>query len=310
MTRFALPRFLLAVAIVAVVGAHLESTHAQTPVAAGADLDRSLQVDGRDRIYHVHIPAMGAQPAGFPLLIVLHGGTGNGSRMAQKSGFSELADREGFIVVYPDGTGLVNNRFTWNADNCCGYAHRKNVDDVGFISALIDRLIEDFDVDPARVYVTGYSNGAMMSFRLACELSDTIAAAAPYAGALNSDVCAATEPVPILIMNGEDDENVPVAGGRSPDAGAPAQNDRVDQPTSYAVETWVGIDGCSDIPDVTDSDSVRVSTYGSCRDGSVVEQVLIHDWDHAWPSAENGSKIDAASIVWEFVSRFAKSVAD
>ena len=73
-------------------------------------------------------------------------------------------------------------RYTWNADNCCGYAHRQNVDDVGFISALIEELVADYQVDPSRVSVTGFSNGAMMTFRLACELSGKIAAAAPYAG--------------------------------------------------------------------------------------------------------------------------------
>jgi polyhydroxybutyrate depolymerase len=306
MNRFVLTRFLLALVFVVVTGAQFASTHAQTPPASGSNLDRSIQVDGLERTYHVHLPAMTTPSPGVPLLIMLHGGTGNGSRMEQRSGFSELADREGFIVVYPDGTGLVNGRFTWNAYDCCGYAQRKQVDDVGFISALIDRMIEEFDVDPARVYITGYSNGAMMTFRLACELSDKIAAAAPYAGALNTDSCGATQPVPILIMNGEEDQNVPVAGGLSPNAGAPSQNDRVDQPTSHAVDTWSGIDGCADVPIQPDSEAALISTYGSCLDGAVVEQVLIHDWDHRWPSETNGSLIDASDVIWDFVSRFAK----
>lgn len=309
MFRHRLSIVLVALAVVAGIGGIPGSTRAQTPAAGGTDLDRQLQIGGLERTYHVHLPAGAAPAAGFPLLIMLHGGTGNGSRMEQKSGFATLADQQGFIAVFPDGTGLLNGRYTWNAYDCCGYAQRKNVDDVGFISALIDQMIADFDVDPTRVYVTGYSNGAMMTFRLACELADKIAAAAPYAGALDTDTCAATQPVPILIMNGEDDQNVPVAGGRSPDAGAPSQNDRVDKPTSYAVETWVGIDSCSTTPVVTDSEAAQISTYGGCIDGSAVEQILIHNWDHAWPSAANGSQIEASEVIWTFLSQFSKSDA-
>ncbi len=269
-----------------------------------------MEVGGLIRTYHVHIPALAAPSSGFPLLIMLHGGTGNGGRLVQKSGFSQLADQEGFIVAYPDGTGLLQNRYTWNAYGCCGYAQRKNVDDVGFISALIDQMIADFDVDPSRVYVAGFSNGAMMTFRLACELSGKIAAAAPFAGSLNADACPATEPVPILIMNGEDDQNVPVAGGTSDSRGSESQRDRVDKPTAFAVETWVTINGCSSTPSDVDSSVATVSTYAGCTDGATVEQVLVHGLGHQWPQADEGNAFDAPSQIWGFVSQFSKPSAN
>ena len=268
---------------------------AQTAASSGTTLERSLSFDGMERTFRVHVPDTIAPASEYPALIVLHGGTGNGRQIERSSGFSDLADQFGFVAVYPDGTGLVNMRYTWNADNCCGYAHRQNVDDVGFISALIDELVADYQVDPSRVSVTGFSNGAMMTFRLACELSGKIAAAAPYAGALNTDSCAATKPVPMLIVNGDADQNVPVAGGLSPNAGVPAQNDRVDKPTAYAVQTWVQIDGCSIPPDMEDSTASLITKYSGCAEGTAVEQVLIHGWDHRWPSPANGSPVDGAA---------------
>lgn len=293
-----------ALAIFALSGAAIGSTSAQTPDSAGTDLERTLPFDGSNRTYLVHIPTSAAPASGFPLLIMLHGGTGNGNHMARLSGFSELADREGFIVAYPDGTSRVENRYTWNAYGCCGFAQRENVDDVGFIGALIDQMVADDGVDPSRVYVSGYSNGAMMTFRIACELSGKIAAAAPYAGSLNTDSCSADQPVPILIMNGEDDVNVPVAGGTSDERGAASQRDRVDKPTSFAVDTWVTLDGCPTPPQSTNTSVATTTIYANCANGTMVEQILIHGWDHRWPSAENGSSIDAATTIWNFVSQF------
>lgn len=309
MSRFSLIWTAIVVAALVVTGAHAGTAVAQTDGSGGATSDQTLSHDGLERTFRVHVPEVGSSTARLPVLIVLHGGTGNGKQIERSSGFSDLADQFGFVAVYPDGTGLVDMRYTWNADNCCGYAHRANVDDVGFISALIDKLIADYDVDPARVYITGFSNGAMMTFRLACELSGKIAAAAPYAGALNTDSCAAIQPVPMLIINGDADVNVPVAGGTSDERGSASQRDRVDRPTAYAVQTWVQIDGCSGAPVSADAGGALVTTYGECADGAEVEQVLIHGWDHHWPSVANGSPVDGAAMIWAFVSQFSKPEA-
>jgi polyhydroxybutyrate depolymerase len=299
----------LLLAVLVLAGMEFGDAVAQTGASSGTTIDRSLSFDGTERTYRVHVPGVDAPTMRIPVLIVLHGGIGNGRQIERSSGFSELADRFGFVAVYPDGTGFVDMRYTWNANNCCGFAHRQDVDDVGFISALIDELVTSDDVDPSRVFVTGFSNGAMMTFRLACELSGKIAAAAPYAGALNTDTCAAREPVPLLIMNGDADQNVPVAGGLSPNAGVAAQNDRVDRSTAYAVQTWVQIDGCSNTPVAEDSNAGLVTTYSRCTNGSAVEQVLIHGWDHRWPNTAHGSPVDAAATIWAFVSQFSKNAA-
>ena len=122
----------------------------------------------------------------LPLVIALHGGGGNAQNMEMMSGFSEKADKENFAVVYPNGSGRISNNIllTWNAEGCCQYAAENKIDDVGFISALIDKLVGDYGIDSKRIYATGFSNGAMMSFKLGEKIPDKIAAIAPVSGAI------------------------------------------------------------------------------------------------------------------------------
>src|SRR4030042_1455717 len=110
----------------------------------------------------------------MPLVIVLHGGGGTAQSTAGMTGMNVKADSSGVIAVYPNGNGRVSDEklLTWNAGNCCGYALDNNIDDVGFIRELIDKLEKKLAIDKARIYATGISNGGMMSYRLACELAD------------------------------------------------------------------------------------------------------------------------------------------
>ncbi len=284
----------------------LSSSLAGPDKIAGSTFEQSIDVSGLERTYHVHLPDAVPPIDGLPVLIVLHGGGGSGKQVEQSTGFSDLADQEGFVAVYPDGTGRLPRRLTWNAANCCAYAHAKDIDDVSFISALIEQLIADYDVNPARMYVTGHSNGAMMTFRIACELADQVAAAAPYAGALNADSCVPDSPVPMLIMNGEDDANVPVAGGTSTNVGYGGEDSRIDTPTVFAVDTWVAANSCTDPPSVEDSPAAMTTLWSDCANNSQVEQVLIHNWQHSWPSIAAGAPIDASRVIWDFVSQFVK----
>ncbi len=151
------------------------------PLGPG-DHTRSLQVGGRERSYLVHIPAKygGKQPS--PVVLISHGAGTNAPMMVRFCGLNKKADEAGFVAVYPNGTGTAGLFLTWNAGNCCGYAMQNKVDDVAFTRALLDDLAEVANVDPKRVYATGMSNGAIMCYRLALQLSDRIAAIAPVAG--------------------------------------------------------------------------------------------------------------------------------
>ena len=145
-----------------------------------------------------------------------HGGGTNAKTMVRFCGLNETADRDGFLAVYPNGSGRNPNLLTWNAGNCCAYAMRQNVDDVGFVGALLDDLSGFANVDPKRVFATGMSNGGMLAYRLASELSQRIASIASVSGPMGTDACRPTRPVSVLHFHGTSDEFAPYAGGRGP----------------------------------------------------------------------------------------------
>jgi polyhydroxybutyrate depolymerase len=170
-------RVLLALAFLSAAGACSAGAQPARP-AGGVMSDETLQHDGRERRYLIH-DYSGDKPA--PVVFVLHGGGGHPENAENMSQFDVIAAREKLIVVYPGGTGGMpgGRLLTWNAGHCCAYARENNVDDVGFIRTIIDGLVASGRADPKRIYVTGMSNGAMMSHRLARELPDRIAAIAP-----------------------------------------------------------------------------------------------------------------------------------
>ena len=250
-----------------------------------SDQQSSLQVDGRERTYLMHLPPVYDGKHPLPLIIVLHGGGGNAQGAVRMTGFNRKADKEGFVVVYPNGSGRLKARLlTWNSGNCCGYALDNNIDDVGFIRTLVDELVRTRGIDPKRVYATGISNGGMMAYRLACEVSDKIAAIAPVAGALNLENCRPAGPVSVIIFHGTADEHVRYDGGE-PIRRADTHM-RVDKPVSYAVSFWVKRNGCSETPQRGEKGSIRTQIYGGGKDGAEVALYTINGGNHAWPGGE------------------------
>jgi polyhydroxybutyrate depolymerase len=267
--------------------------------------DHKLAHDGVERTYHV-IASGNYLKHPAPLVIALHGGGGDAEYLEMALHLEAKARRSGFILVYPEGTGRFRDRLlTWNAHNCCGYAREKNVDDVGFIRELIAAMKKDFNVDPARVYVTGLSNGGMMAYRLGCELSDQIAAIAPVAGALNGD-CAPTHPISVIIFHGTADQHVLFDGG------APRKTfrltNRVDRSVQYAVDFWVKQNGCEGEPTRATKGHVRSSLWGKCRAGTAVALYVVEGGGHCWPGGdaawrggdEPTKEISANDLMWDF----------
>ncbi|MGA0878030.1 MAG: alpha/beta hydrolase family esterase [Ilumatobacteraceae bacterium] len=171
--------------------------------------------DGSRRHFRLYVPTTLRVGESAPLLIALHGGLGSSEQFAANSGFDELAEANGFIVVYPDGIAASDRPGlqTWNGGYCCGPAARRDVDDVGFVQVLIDLLKERFNIDTERIFATGHSNGAIMAYRLACELSDVIVAIGVQAGSLGVDGCQPEKPVSVLHIHGLADANHPIDGG-------------------------------------------------------------------------------------------------
>jgi polyhydroxybutyrate depolymerase len=268
----------------------------------------TMTVDGRVRNYIIHIPPAYDGKKSLPIVIVLHGGGGNADKMPGLTGFNEKADAAGFIVVYPNGTGPVSDEklLTWNCGFCCGYAMDNNVDDVNFIRQLIDRAEKNLKVDPARIFVTGISNGGMMTYRLGCELADKIAAIAPVAGSMGDWTVKSDSPVSVVIFHGTADQHVLYNGG------APIikfdTHDRIDKPVSYAVDFWVQHNGCSTEIKRGVSGNITRDTYSGGRGGSEVVLYTIFGGKHAWPGGNAAwaggdtatQEISATDLMWEF----------
>lgn len=173
-------------------------------------LDAGWEAGGTRR-FRIHVPESYAPGEPTPLVLLLHGAVSDPYRIeTRQSMMNDLAESDGFIVVYPEGTGGIR---TWNAETCCGFAQRNDVDDVGFIRTLLDRLDEQLCVDPDRVYAAGMSNGGMMSFRLACEMPDRFAAVGAVAATDGTTDCVLSSPVSVLKIHGTQDRRVPWEGG-------------------------------------------------------------------------------------------------
>lgn len=264
----------------------LPACRAGVPLRGDADgytIDQHLRTpDGRDRTYHLHVPS--ELPTGpVPLLIALHGGMGSGVQFEQNSGFDDIAEREGFLVVYPDGlgVGLQETRLrTWNGGYCCGSSASDDIDDVTFIEMVIDAIAADHDVDPDRVFAAGHSNGGIMAYRLACELSDRIAAVGLQAGSLGIDDCAPERPVSLLHLHGAADTNHPIDGGHgSGVAGVDFRSART------SVRDFAAVVGCPAEPqhtvDAANSD-IEVDSWQPCDAATEVQFVEVRGAPHAW----------------------------
>jgi polyhydroxybutyrate depolymerase len=258
------------------------------PLAVG-DATRSLTVGGKDRTYLVHVPAGYDRKKPAAVVLIFHGGASNAATMVRFCGLNDKADEAGFVAVYPNGTGLSGRALTWNAGNCCGYAERNKIDDVAFVRALLDDLERVAAIDPKRVYATGISNGGMMCYRLASELSDRIAAIAPVSGTMGTETCHPRHPVSVMHFHGTSDEFLPFNGGRGSKSLASIHFYSVD----HSIRTWVEADGCnkepaaSRLPDrANDGTRVVRKTYGGGRAGTEVVLYVIEGGGHTWPGRE------------------------
>jgi polyhydroxybutyrate depolymerase len=261
----------------------------------------TMMYAGIERSYVLHIPPNLDPSRNVALVLAFHGIGLDASEMMRISGLNAQSDASGFIVVYPEGTGSTRS---WNGGHCCGTAARDNVDDVGFVRALIGELTASLPVDPKQVHATGFSNGAIFTYRLACELSDLIASFGPVSAAPVQDdmlACAPSRPVSILHFHGTADEANPYDGALTQ---AGFQFLSVDD----IIRFWTDFNGCPVQPQTTVSGSIQHDVYSPCRSGSVVELYTIEGGMHAWPGGEEvnqkmgepNMEISATALLWEF----------
>ena len=241
-----------------------------------------------------------------PVVIVLHGGMGSAEAQRERTGFDRLAVAEGFTVVYAQGTELVPGRHAWNT----GFLMRRQVgraNDIAYLDTLIDLLIRDHSADPRRIFMTGGSNGAMMTLVYATQRAERLAAIAPVVGAMFSFEMQPSRPLPIMLINGAQDNEVPIEGGFSRNPLVSRAQSAPFMPLEDTVGFWVEANRSQTPPAITTAGNVTTSVYGPTPDGAVTISVVDRIGGHGWPgtSQVRGTSnpilsFDGAERVWEF----------
>ena len=271
------------------------------------DLEKELISNELVRRYHIHLPSNYDVSNVFPLLIALHGRLGTGKKMIKQTCFNRIADREGFIVVYPEGF-----KRGWADGRGISHADKRSVDDVAFIDRLVKVLQGELPIDSSRIYIAGHSNGGFMAQRLAIEHPHLFAAVAVVAASVSEWLASRFTPgetMPILFINGTADPVTPYLGGQQP-GGARILS------VEDALRMWAHFNGCKEAPAVREIHElkngplVKVSTYGSCKKHSQVKLYAIQGGGHVWPgepedisrsgAAKIGRGIDASEEIWKF----------
>lgn len=283
-----------------------------TTLSQTGDITNTLTYDGVERTYILHVPASYRESQPTALVLDFHGGGGNASTQMRTSNFSPLADEEGFIVAYPNGTGRHEDKLlTWNGGTCCAYAVANQIDDVGFVRTIITDIQSKYNIDVKRIFATGLSNGAIFSYRLACDAADLFAAVAPVAGTQNYLRCNPSEPVSVIHFHGTDDSHVGYDGGAGPDSLVDVPFESVQD----SIHFWQKVDQCGTNPQTESFEDIEHDAYSNCANGTAVELYTIISGKHAWPGGNGPAwpggddptqSISATKIIWDFFAAHPK----
>jgi polyhydroxybutyrate depolymerase len=277
-----------------------------------ADIQETLIYQNIKRTYLVHLPTGYQKGKRYPLVLAFHGGGGQPEDMRSLTGFNAVGDRENFIVVYPAG-----NDQNWADGRPEIPPAADGIDDVGFISKLIDKLVLTYGIDRKRVYAAGISNGAMFSQRLACDLSNKITAIGSVAGGLSADIaptCQPTRAIPMSLIVGTDDPIYSFENGFN-------RFGRI-LPPAATITQWVNLNQCAAEPQVAllpnraplDGTRIERRIYPNCRAGSAVNYFIVQNGGHTWPGGpqylpprrigKTSRDMDASNVLWQFFQQF------
>ena len=313
-------KILLIIGMLAVFGVgwrvskRLREQAPKSPVVYQAgEYHETLAVDKRERSYLLHIPEGfdGRKP--YPLLLGFHGGNGSGEKFAGQTGLGVVADREGFIAVFPDG--IEHN---WNDGRDTTDAYKAGADDIKFVRLLVERVKVRLPVDEKRIYAIGVSNGGIFSQRLGCEMADVFAAFGSVVGPIASNLaprCSPSRSISVVGIQGSADPGIPINGGEQGGFGGRGDGGFVES-ADATMRLWAHKNGCpaapviSDIPPkVSDGTSVKKYIYSPCRNGTEVHYYIVEGMGHGWPPKKPQSErlagpasqnIDATEVIWEF----------
>ncbi len=303
--------------VVAVSALRVESGFAQEPLLHTAR--KTLMSSGIEREYLLHVPPHLPRSRPVPLVFALHGGNSNGVQTEILTGFSLVADVRDFLVVYPEA---IEKNWNDGRKQMQFPSHRLNINDVQFVDDIITAVSGEFTIDASRIYVTGISNGAMMSHLIAIQLSGKIAAVAPVVGGLAEPAVhqfRPKQPVSMLLIQGTADPLVPYRGG-GVDSGKRGQIIATDR----IVNLWVEFNGCQtppetgDLPDLAPFDQCRVhwQNWRGGRNGTDVTLYTIEGGEHTWPGSLQYlpkfiigpvcRDFHATAVIWDFFEKHPK----
>jgi len=262
-------------------------------------LNESIVHDDLVRDYIIHIPSSYDNKISIPLVLCFHGYGGTASGISYTN-FNDVSDTANFIVVYPQGT-LLKRKSHWNVG---GWTLDSKIDDVGFISSLLDSLSERYNINQSRIYSTGMSNGGYMSFLLACQLSDRIAAIASVTGSMTPqthNLCNPQRPIPVLQIHGTKDQKVPYEGNR-----------KWSLSINKVLEYWINHNNCDispfemAFPDINNADGSNVHRLSWLNgDNSVVtDHIIVNGGGHDWFGVWGNMDINSTAEIWKFFSQY------
>jgi polyhydroxybutyrate depolymerase len=261
--------------------------------AATSDAVDFLVHDGYKHRYIVHVSSAYDPEIPVPLVLNFHDVFGKAETQRKLSGMNATADKYGFIVVYPEGI-----KGTWNAGQCCGFAEWQNLDDVGFVRELIETLQRKYSIDKQRIYATGFGDGAMLCYRLACELPDRFAAIGPVGGGMGGDGPLPSRPVAILHIHGVKDQNYPFNGGVGKRSVATVSFRSVAESLNF----WLKANHCQLTPVVTKDKDFVIERYERSpgQSGAPVVLCRLLQIGHLWPALE---LFNTNELLWAFFSQ-------
>lgn len=253
---------------------------------------KKVQVEGNERHFLVDRPASFAD-TDHSVLVILHGFSSNPFDARAEMGFDQLENRDDFLFVFPEGTGPSATELSWNAGFCCRYAMQHGVDDVAFLDRVVDKLATETRVDRRRIYVTGFSNGALLAYRWGAARAQTVAGIAAVAGAIGGKagffepevrIAEPQQPVSVLIVHGEKDPFFPYGGGVSL-ALMSRLPGRASASVADTISFWRRSDGCIGDPEISPANRQggRLQRFARCRNGTAVEAWTFAQMGHEWP---------------------------
>lgn len=314
-----------------VLAFNIQNAHSGDKNAEPGSHALTIVVNGLERSYIVYVPASYRPQTPSPLVIMLHGGGGTARAAMWETEWAEKADKEGFLAVFPNAmprnparrSSFAGNPQLWNDGSDRFYPGQEAPDDVGFIAAMLDDLAARFTLDKRRIFATGFSNGASMSFRIAAELSDRVVAIAPVAGALWFDPPKFQRPISMCYITGTADPLNLIEGGVPKLATGASDNVRAKPkpPVRDSVLKWVKAFGCPETTaSISDAEGLHIETYSLCMGTAEVVYIAVDGLGHTWAGGKSllpermvgksSKRIRATDVIWEFFRKHARPLPD